>query len=212
LQQVWTRVKRAHLEGTFLHVTRVGVDVYHARMKKILASAAVFFAASVFAGCGGAPPPVKPVEKAPEKPAEAAPVADAKPQGPDAEKVAACIATANAKRAKFSGEPLKVTVKHILVKYSGAKNADAAIARSREEACLRALEARDKLAGGGEFDDIVKEYSDEPGAASRNGSIGSVERKDLAKPFADAAFELSMNQMSDIVETEFGFHLILRTE
>jgi peptidyl-prolyl cis-trans isomerase NIMA-interacting 1 len=181
-------------------------------MKKILATTAAFVAASVFLGCGGAQPSVKPVEKAPEKPVEVAPVADTKPKGPDPEKVAQCFATANAKRAKFSGEPPKVTVKHVLVKYSGAKNADAAITRSREEACLRALEARDKMVGGAEFDDIVKEYSDEAGAATRNGSIGSVERKDLAKPFADAAFELSMNQMSDIVETEFGFHLIMRTE
>lgn len=181
-------------------------------MKKNLAKTATIVAALVFVGCGGAPTQAKPVEKAPEKPAEVAPVADAKPQGPDPEKVTLCFNTANAKRAKFSGEPPKVTVKHILVKYSGAKNADASISRSREEACLRALEARDKMVGGAEFDDLVKEYSDEPGAASRNGSIGSVERKDLAKPFADAAFELSMNQMSDIVETEFGFHLIIRTE
>lgn len=181
-------------------------------MKKILAKTALLVAASMFVGCGGVQPPAKPVEKTEEKPAEVAPVADAKPKGPDPEKVALCFTTANAKRAKFSGEPPKVTVKHILVKYSGAKNADASISRSREEACLRALEVRDKMVGGAEFDDMVKEYSDEPGAASRNGSIGSVERKDLAKPFADAAFELSMNQMSDIVETEFGFHLIIRTE
>lgn len=181
-------------------------------MNKILATTVALVAVSAFVGCGGAPAPVKPVEKAPEKPVEVAPVADAKPQGPDPEKVALCFTTANAKRAKFSGEPPKVTVKHVLVKYAGAKNADASITRSREEACLRALEARDKMVAGAEFDDVVKEFSDEPGAASRNGSIGSVERKDLAKPFADAAFELSMNQMSDVVETEFGFHLIMRTQ
>jgi len=195
-----------------LDVTLAFVDVYHARMKNILATTAVFVAASVFIGCGGAQTPVKPVEKAPEKPVEVAPATEAKPNGPDPEKVALCFTTANAKRAKFSGEPPKVTVKHILVKYAGAKNADGAITRSREEACLRALEARDKMVGGADFDDMVKEYSDEAGAASRNGSIGSVERKDVAKPFADAAFELSMNQMSDVVETEFGFHLIMRTQ
>jgi peptidyl-prolyl cis-trans isomerase NIMA-interacting 1 len=181
-------------------------------MNKTIAVVAVFFAATVLAGCGGAPAPVKPVEKAEEKPVAAAPAAEKKPAGPNPEEVAQCLATANAKRAKFSGEPPKITVKHILIKYAGAKNADAAITRTREEACMRALEARGKLAGGGEFVDVLKEYSEEAGAASREGSVGSIERKDVAKPFADAAFELSVNQMSDIVETEFGFHLILRTE
>lgn len=181
-------------------------------MNKLMASVAALVAASVFLGCGGAPPPAKPVEKASEKPAEVAPVADAKPKGPDPEKVALCLATANAKRAKFSGEPPKITVKHILIKYAGAKNPVESVTRTREEACMRAVEARDKIVAGTDFDDVVKEFSDEPGAATRNGSIGSVERKDLAKPFADAAFELSLNQMSDIVETESGFHLIMRTE
>lgn len=198
--------------GTFLRVTRVAADVYHARMNKNMAVAVVFVAAAAFVGCGGAPAPVKPVEKAPEKTAEAAPAADAKPNGPDPEKVAQCFATANAKRAKFSGEPPKITVKHVLIKYAGAKNPVESVTRTREEACMRALEARDKVVGGAEFDDVVKEYSDEPGAATRNGSIGSVERNDLQKSFADAAFELSVNQMSDIVETESGFHLIMRTE
>ncbi|MRG92732.1 peptidylprolyl isomerase [Polyangium spumosum] len=175
------------------------------------------FAAALLAACGGAAPePKAPVEKAPE-PAPEAPKPEAGGEaaaaGPDAEKVALCIATANAKRAKFSGEPPKVTVRHILVKYKGAKNADASITRSREEACLRALEARDKLAKeGADFDEMVKQYSEEPGAASRGGSIGAVERADVVKPFADAAFELSVNQMSDVVETDFGFHLIFRTE
>lgn len=181
-------------------------------MNKKLASAAVFFAASVFVGCGGAQAPVKAVEKTPEKVVEAAPVADAKPKGPDPEKVATCLATANAKRAKFSGEPPKITVKHILIKFAGSKSAEPSITRTREEACMRATEAKEKLIGGAEFDDMVKEYSDEAGAASRNGSVGSVERQNLVKPFADAAFELGLNMMSDIVETEYGFHLIVRTE
>lgn len=186
--------------------------MYDARMNKTMTTAVVFFAASVFIGCGGAPAPVKPVEKAPEKAAEPTPAADAKPKGPDPEKVAQCFATANAKRAKFSGEPPKITVKHILIKYAGAKNPVESVTRTREEACMRALEARDKIVAGAEFDDVVKEYSDEPGAATRNGSIGSVERAQLAKSFADAAFELSLNQMSDVVESESGFHLIVRTE
>lgn len=164
-------------------------------------------------GCGGPAPEVKAADKPPEKAVEA-PVAakEEAPAGPSKEAIETCFATANAKRAKFSGEPPKIGAKHILVKYVGAKKAEETIKRSRAEACLRALEVRDKIVAGADFDEMVKEYSEEAGAASRNGSIGTVERAALVKPFADAAFELSVNQMSDIVETEFGFHLIFRTE
>jgi hypothetical protein len=163
---------------------------------------------TLLAGCASSPPPAPPPAptSAPEAPAPA-PAA-----GPSAAAAAECFATANAKRARFSGEPAKISVKHVLVKWKGSKNAAASITRTREEACLRAVEARDKIRGGADFDAIVKEYSDETGAATRNGSIGSVERKDLAKPFADAAFELSLNMLSDVVETDFGFHVITRTE
>ena len=98
------------------------------------------------------------------------------------------------------------------MKFKGAKNAADTVTRSRNEACLRAIEARDKVRAGEDFEAVVKAFSEEPGAATRGGSIGSVERKDLAKPFADAAFELSVNQISDVVETDFGFHVILRNQ
>jgi parvulin-like peptidyl-prolyl isomerase len=157
--------------------------------------------------CGSsAPPPV--AAPAPTAEPAAAPAPSAAASGNAAE----CFATANAKRARFSGEPAKIGVKHVLVKYKGSKNAAASISRTREEACQRAIEARDKIRGGAEWDAVVKDYSDETGAATRAGSLGTVERKDLAKPFADAAFELSVNMLSDVVETEFGFHVITRTE
>ncbi|MEP7123609.1 MAG: peptidylprolyl isomerase [Byssovorax sp.] len=124
----------------------------------------------------------------------------------------ACLRTAGAKREKRAGEPARIGAKHVLIKYYGAKGAKPAIARSREEACLRAIEARDKLRSGADFSKIVIEYSEEPGAASREGSVGSVERSDVVPPFADAAFELDIGQLSDVVESDFGFHIIVRTE
>ena len=167
--------------------------------------------ASTLAACGNPPPPAAPPAPSAEAAVpSAAPIASAAPAaGAGAEQ---CLAAASAKRAKFSGEPAKVGVKHVLVKYKGSKNADAGITRTRPEACLRAIQARDKIRDGADFGAVVKEFSDETGAATREGSLGSVERKDLAKPFADAAFELSINQLSDVVETEFGFHVIFRTE
>jgi NIMA-interacting peptidyl-prolyl cis-trans isomerase 1 len=125
---------------------------------------------------------------------------------------AACLRIAGAQRAVSPKEPARIGVKHVLVKYAGARNAPASITRSREDACLRAMEVRDKLKGGADFAEVVKTYSDEPGAATRGGSIGQVERKELAPPFADAAFELDVGMLSDVVESPFGFHVIVRTE
>lgn len=170
----------------------------------------VLLASLALTACGGAPQ--EPAQAAPPtaSPSASAPAASAAP--PSGDKTAQCFATANAKRARGSGEPAKVTVKHVLVKYKGAKNAAPEVTRTRAAACLRALEALEKMRGGADWDEVVKTYSDEAGAATRGGSIGAVERKDVASPFGDAAFELSLNQMSDVVETEFGFHLILRTQ
>jgi parvulin-like peptidyl-prolyl isomerase len=123
-----------------------------------------------------------------------------------------CLAIAGATRERQKNEPESIVVKHILVKYVGAKKAGPEIKRSRGDACLRAVEARHRLENGETFAEIVSEYSDEPGAASREGLIGPIKRKDVVAPFADAAFELRANEVSHVVETESGFHIILRTE
>jgi NIMA-interacting peptidyl-prolyl cis-trans isomerase 1 len=171
--------------------------------------AASFALSFTLAACGNSPPPPAPAN--PDPPPAPAPSVSAS-TGPSAAAVEACLAAAGSKRARFSGEPARVGIKHVLVKYKGAKNAKEDITRTREQACLRTIEARDKIRGGVDFGEVVKEYSEEAGAATRDGSMGTLERKELVKPFADAVFELSVNQISDVVETEFGFHIILRTE
>lgn len=128
------------------------------------------------------------------------------------EAASACLAIARVKRDRRPTEPDKITAKHVLVMYQGAKTAKIHIVRFKDEACLRAMRARDELRSGADFAEVVKKYSDEPGAESRAGSIGTVERKDLVPTFADAAFELEPREFSDVVETEFGFHVIYRSE
>ena len=123
-----------------------------------------------------------------------------------------CLAIAGAKREKRPDEPAKITARHILVKYAGAKKANPSVTRTREEACLRALEAREKLEQGASFAEIVASYSEEPGAATREGTLGAIQRADVVGPFADAAFELGRGEVSHVVETDFGFHIIMRTE
>ncbi len=122
-----------------------------------------------------------------------------------------CLSIATAKHERRAKEPDSITVSHILVKHRDAKSPKAGVSRSRGEACLRALEAQKKLGTGADFTALVGEYSDSPGV-SNDGALGSVHRSDLEPAFADAAFQLERGQMSDVVETPFGFHVIVRTE
>jgi peptidyl-prolyl cis-trans isomerase NIMA-interacting 1 len=141
------------------------------------------------------------------------PAADGKPAA-SAEALspgAACLANASRVRTPKSEKDLpSLTLKQILVHHVESKNPKDGVTRSREEACLRAAEARDKVVAGGDFDALIAEYSDEAGAASRGGMVGTIKREELVKPVADAAFALEVNEMSDVVETPFGFHLLLR--
>lgn len=145
-------------------------------------------------------------------PTSSAPSDSAVAVAPGNEAEAKCLALAATPRERAKGAPDTIRVSHILIKHEGAKNPVATATRTRGQACLRALEARDKILAGADFEQIVASTSDEPGAASRAGSIGDVTPKDVVPAFADAAFGLSIQQMSDVVETEFGFHLILRTQ
>lgn len=123
-----------------------------------------------------------------------------------------CIAIARGTRERRRDEPQTVVVKHVLVHFVGAKKAKPDVKRTRGDACLRALEARKQLQAGETFAEVVTEYSDEAGAASREGLIGTIRRTDVVPAFADAAFELGPKEVSHVVETESGFHVILRQE
>jgi hypothetical protein len=123
----------------------------------------------------------------------------------------ACIERANGERESKADEPVRIGLSHVLVRHVDSKRAEG-IKRSRGEACLRALEALKKLEASGEWAAVVAEYSDEKGAAGRKGSLGQLRRDDLDPAFADAAFELEVEQLSYVVETPAGFHVILRTD
>ncbi|HEX8796753.1 MAG TPA: peptidylprolyl isomerase [Polyangiaceae bacterium] len=123
-----------------------------------------------------------------------------------------CLAAAGVKHERKAGEPDRIGVKHVLVRYAGAKRAAESVTRTRGQACLRAEEALAKLEQGTAFADVVREYSDESGADTREGTLGTIERSDVAPSFAGAAFELHVNEVSAVIESPFGFHVILRYE
>lgn len=108
--------------------------------------------------------------------------------------------------------PAEISASHLLVQYAGAQGAKPAVVRTKQEAKQRAQEALDKARAGADFGELVKQYSDEPGAAERGGALGRFPHHAMVKPFADAAFHLNVGEISDVVESPFGYHVILRTE
>jgi len=169
----------------------------------------MFVALVLVPACGGTPPPKSSPDPAAASTADVAAAPDPEPAGPTpAEK---CLADANAEIPAPIAIPSDVTVSHVLVKHVDAKQAEG-IERSREEACLRAEEALASMKKGMGFEEAVAAFSDSKGAETTGGLIGKVKKGDLGDDrLQEAAFALSVNQVSNVVESSFGFHIILRT-
>jgi peptidyl-prolyl cis-trans isomerase SurA len=100
---------------------------------------------------------------------------------------------------------------HILIMYKGSLGASPDITRSREEAQERAYRvaflAHDR---GADFAELARKYSDDKTTAANGGYLGIFHRGDMVLPFDVAVFGLQIGQVSGVVETDFGFHIIKR--
>ncbi|MEN8375626.1 MAG: peptidylprolyl isomerase [Gemmatimonadota bacterium] len=110
-------------------------------------------------------------------------------------------------RAAYDATPeAELVVRHLVVLApQGALGATAAAARAR------AVVALNRIRAGEEFAAVAAEVSEEPGAARRGGLLQPGRRGDWVEPFWSAASALQPGEVSDIVRTEYGFH-VLRLE
>ncbi len=99
-------------------------------------------------------------------------------------------------------QPEQVRASHILMKVD--PKADA----SQKAAARKKLEElRQRLLKGEDFVTLAREFSEGPSSV-KGGDLGYFGRAQMVKPFEDAAFALDIGELSDVVETRFGYHLI----
>jgi peptidyl-prolyl cis-trans isomerase SurA len=79
---------------------------------------------------------------------------------------------------------------------------------NKAEARQKLLDIRSQILNGKSFYALAIIYSEDPESAKKGGEIGFLTRGELEKSYADAAFSLTKNTVSKIVETKFGFHII----
>jgi len=98
--------------------------------------------------------------------------------------------------------PETVRARHILAKVD--EDADEA---TRKAARDKIVKAREKALAGGDFAELAKEMSDCP-SSERGGDLGFFAYPQMVQPFSEAAFSMQPGGISEVVETEFGYHVI----
>jgi len=107
-----------------------------------------------------------------------------------------------------------VTARHILIRMTGSAVPlrEGQKDLSDEEALAKAKEVRAKLVAGGDFAEIAKAESDDAGSGANGGVLGDFTRGRMVPQFEEAAFALKVNEISEPVKTQFGYHIIQVTK
>ena len=108
----------------------------------------------------------------------------------------------------------QVRVKHILLKTHDLVDGKL-VELSKEEqenAKIKAEEALEKARNGEDFDSLVQEYSQDESSLAYNGEYTFMRGQGMDKNFEDASFDLKVNEISDLVKSSYGYHIIKMEE
>lgn len=101
----------------------------------------------------------------------------------------------------------KIRASHILISYMNPEGVvDSAAAKLTMDSVLTELKA------GKDFGEVAQKYSDDTGTKDKGGDLGFFERRMMVQEFDEAAFKLGVGQVSDVVKTNFGLHIIKVTD
>jgi NIMA-interacting peptidyl-prolyl cis-trans isomerase 1 len=110
----------------------------------------------------------------------------------------------------------EIRVLHILQKHTGSRNPNDSyrkkpITRSKQEAIDNIIRFKSEIKSMEDWNRIAQQYS-ECGSAANNGDLGMFGRGAMQKAFEDAAFALQVGEMSDLVDSDSGIHIIVRIQ
>lgn len=111
------------------------------------------------------------------------------------------------KLENVTSEGKEAQVRHLLVGWQGAERATST---STKEQALAKIQDLKKQINPQNFEELTKKYSEEPGAAETGGELGFVKKGDLVEAFETPMFAMATGTVSDVIETQFGYHLILK--
>lgn len=139
-----------------------------------------------------------------------APASSAAPPGSEAALASSAPAYGSLEALAAEEAPRVVGALQIVVAWKGAELAPPTVTRSRDEARRRAEEALGKVKEGAiPFAELAKTYSDDVSKIA-GGAMGNFERSAVPPALGDAAFALKIGELSGIVETARGFHIVRR--
>jgi parvulin-like peptidyl-prolyl isomerase len=107
-------------------------------------------------------------------------------------------------------KPELIRVSHILITHAGAGGMEVSATRGRDEALQVALDVLFRARKGEDFAELAREYSDDRMTADKGGRLPMIDRGQTVPQFEEAVFSLAPGEISDVVETQFGFHVIKR--
>jgi parvulin-like peptidyl-prolyl isomerase len=105
-------------------------------------------------------------------------------------------------KVEFIYNNYTATVRHILIMAQGKSDTEKQTIREKLEKILK------RARNGEDFSELAKQYSEDPGSSKQGGIYKDFTRGKMVKPFEDASFSLDAGEISDIVETEYGYHII----
>ncbi len=127
----------------------------------------------------------------------------------DQEKIGSSLTVDDAKlRAEYNRQldrfrlPERAKVRHILIMSQGLNDAQKKTMLEKAQGLLKRVKA------GEDFGKLAKEFSEDPGSKDKGGEYDFTPRGTWVKPFEEAAFNMNIGQISDIVTTDYGYHII----